>query len=76
MALLFTVVMTAQCMSLMKFQFFLTFFFLAAPQSLWDLGSLTRDRTQAPEAIAPSPNHWTTRELPGLKTFEIKSYAL
>ena len=31
------------------------------PGSMWDLSSLTRDRTQGP---AWSVNHWTTGEVP------------
>ena len=39
------------------------------PHGLWGLGSLTRDCTPAPTVKAPSPNHWTTRELPIIYTF-------
>ena len=42
----------------------LSFFFLAMPHGLWDLSSPTRDRTRAPSSEAPSPNHWTAREIP------------
>ena len=38
------------------------FFFLAAPHSLRDLNTLTRDQTQAPAVKAPSLNHWTAKE--------------
>ena len=31
----------------LHFSFFFFFFFLATPPGLWDLNSLTRDRTQA-----------------------------
>ena len=32
---------------------------------MWDLGSLTKDQTQAHPAMkVPSPNHWTAREFP------------
>ena len=40
--------------------------FKATPWGLWDLSSLTRYWTQGPRnpaVKAPSPNHWTTREL-------------
>ena len=40
-------------------------YYLAAQCSLWNLSSPTRDWTWAPLTMkAPSPNHWTTRELP------------
>ena len=35
-------------------------------RSLQDLSSLIRDSTQATAVKAPSPKHWTTRELPGI----------
>lgn len=46
--------------------FFSTFYFmfLAAPWGLGDLNSQTRDWTQATVMKAPSPKHWTTRNLP------------
>ena len=31
---------------------------------LWDFSSPTRDQTWGPGSEAPSPNHWTARELP------------
>ena len=40
------------------------FIFLAVPHGLRDLSSPTRDRMPVLEVRAPSPNHWTTRELP------------
>ena len=40
----------------------LSFLFLAASHSLWDLSSLTRDRTCALAETALSPNHWAARE--------------
>ena len=40
------------------------FFFLAAPCSMWDLSSPSRDRTRAPCMGARSLNHWTAREVP------------
>ena len=40
--------------------------FLATWHGLWDLSSLTRDWTWATAVKAPSPNHWTARELPQL----------
>ena len=39
------------------------FFFLAAPCSLQDLSSPTRDWIQATAVKAPHPNHWTDREV-------------
>ena len=42
----------------------LFFFFLAMPPGLWDLSSLTRDRTQGSALEARSLNHWTAREVP------------
>ena len=44
---------------------FFVCFRLATPHSLWDLGSPTMD-TLALALKAPSPNHWTTKELPSL----------
>ena len=35
---------------------------MAAPRSLWDLSSSTRDQTWATAVKTPSPNHWTARE--------------
>ena len=47
--------------------YLLTHSFLALPcGGLWDRSSLTWDRTWAAAVKAPGPNHWTTRELPGL----------
>ena len=43
---------------------FVCFCFLAALHSLWDLSSLTRDRTHTTAVKAWSPNHWTAREFP------------
>ena len=37
---------------------------LAAPHSMQDLNSLTRDQTHAPDSGSQTPNHWTTREFP------------
>ena len=42
----------------------LFFFFLAAPCSLWDLSSPTRDWTGPWTVKAWSPNYWTAREAP------------
>ena len=39
---------------------------LVAPRGLWDLSSLTRDQTWGLAVRAPSPNHWITREFPGI----------
>ena len=33
---------------------------------MWDLSSPTRDRTSALGSESLQPNHWTTRESPGL----------
>ena len=38
--------------------------FLAAPRSLWDLSSMTRNQTGSPAVEAQSPNHWTAWEFP------------
>ena len=45
------------------------FFFLAMMYGLWDLSSLTGNRTLAMAVKAPSPNHWTTREFPKTPLF-------
>ena len=46
------------------FFFFLSFFFLS-PWSVWDLSSLTRDRTCAPAwGVYHHHRKWTTREVP------------
>ena len=39
---------------------------MATPWSLQDLSSLTRDWTRSLAVIAPTPNHWTSREFPKL----------
>ena len=44
--------------------FIYVFIFLAMPHGLQDLGSPTRDRTRATAVKAPSPKHWTAREVP------------
>ena len=36
---------------------------------MWDLSSLTRDRTQAPALEVQSPNHWTSKEVPQFTFF-------
>ena len=46
------------------FHFKILFIFWAAPHSLWDLSSPTRDWTWATAVKAPSPNHWTAGEFP------------
>ena len=43
---------------------------LAVPHGLQDLCSLTRDRTHAPCSGTVESNHWTTREVPKVYTFE------
>ena len=43
--------------------------FLPAPHGLQHLSSLTRDPTWATAVKAPSPNHWTARELPSWEFF-------
>ena len=46
-------------------QHFHAFFFGGGgPLNLWDLSSLTRDRTQALAVRVQSPSHWTAREFP------------
>ena len=35
-------------------------------RGMWDLSSLTRDRTRTPCIGRRSLNHWTAREVPGL----------
>ena len=52
-------------MGTQSFCFVLLLLFFGSAGSLWDLSSLTRDQTQATAVKVPSPNHWTTRELPG-----------
>ena len=39
------------------------------PQGMWDLSSLTRDRTLSPCIGRQSPNHWTAREVPKVTLF-------
>ena len=36
---------------------------------MWDLSSLTRDRTHAPAVKTQSPKYWTTREVPDSTDF-------
>ena len=43
---------------------FLFFFLVFWPRGIWDLSSLTRDRTHAPCIGRQRLNHWTTREVP------------
>ena len=45
---------------------FMLFFHLATRPGLWDLSSLTRDRTCLPAVEGWSLNHWTAREFPSL----------
>ena len=52
----------------------LFFFFLAAPWSLRDLSSLTRDRTRGMAVKALGPNHWTAREFPTVSPLFKKNY--
>ena len=47
-------------------------FFL--PLGMWDLGSLTRDWTCTPTLKGEVLNHWTTREVPQIKTFNTYSH--
>ena len=47
----------------------LFFFFLAAPCSLWDLSSRPGMEPVPPAVEEWSPNHWTTREVPGVYSF-------
>ena len=51
---------------LKKKMVFFFLFFLVAPLDLWALSSLSRDWTQSMMVKAPSPNHWTARELPSV----------
>ena len=44
--------------------FFFSFLLLFWPQGLWDLSSLTRDRTSTPCIRKWNLNHWTTRQVP------------
>ena len=43
------------------------FFYLAMPQSLQDLSSITRDQNSAVDV--QSPNHWTPRKFPKTRGF-------
>ena len=45
------------------------FFFLATPQSMWDLSSPTRDQTLTLAFEARSLNHWIFRGVPALASF-------
>ena len=40
------------------------------PRGMWDLSSLTRDRTRTPCIGRQSLNHWTTREVPPPQNFK------
>ena len=42
---------------------------LAVPLNLQDLSSPARDWTQAPAMKMLSPNHWTAREVPGMRVW-------
>ena len=42
--------------------YFLFYFFLSVPRSMWDLSSLTRVWTRACYVEVQSPNHWIGRE--------------
>ena len=46
-------------------------FFFAAPHGMWDLRSLTGDRTCTPALEAGSLNYWTAREAPAVGHFHI-----
>ena len=46
--------------------FYFIIIILVAPWGLWDLSSLTRDQTWSLAVRVPSPNHWITREFPGI----------
>ena len=57
----------AYLLIVVNYHFFFSIFyfmFLPAPWGLGDLNSQTRDWTQATVMEAPSPKHWTTRNLP------------
>ena len=45
-------------------------FYFTEPRDLWDLSSLTRDRTQVLAVKQASPNHWTAKEVSHLAYFE------
>ena len=53
-----------------------SFFFLAAPHSMWNLSSLTRDRTRAPCIGRRILNHWITREIPVLIYFNAQLFEI
>ena len=54
-----------QCPCFLCEHFLLFWFllFLAALGGMWALSSPTRDRTHASKLVAPSLNHWATREV-------------
>ena len=53
-------------MSLLNFVIILLLFYVLffRPQSIWDLGSLTRDQTCTPCDGRQSLNHWIARKVP------------
>ena len=57
------------CMLNYCYAYFLILLFLDLLRGLWDLSSLTTDRTRTTAVKAPNPNHWTIRELPELFRF-------
>ena len=50
-------------LNLLQYCFCFMFLFLW-PRGMWDLSSLTRDRTHSPLIGRQNLNHWTTREVP------------
>ena len=50
------------------------FFFLATPQGMWDLISLTGDENHIPSSGYCSLNHWTTPKVPGRSFLRIRMF--
>ena len=50
------------------------FFFLATPQGMWDLMSLTGDGNHIPSSGYCSLNHWTTPKVPGRSFLRIRMF--
>lgn len=62
-AILYTSLLWAFFTPLQAFILFILKNLLVALNSIWNLNSLTRNRTRAPELAAWPLNHWTTREV-------------
>ena len=60
--LLYSIVLVSAKNISMKLLLFYALIF--QPQSIWDLSSLTRNRTCTPSIGRQSLNHWTTRVVP------------